>query len=189
MAERDTSTDGPAADPRANYRHGSESVRRPGLAADLDGLIAGDVRFDDYSRQLYTTDASIYEVTPIGVVFPTSTTDVAAVVEYCAERAIPILPRGGGTSFAGQTVNEAVVHHAVGVLRRAGYAVDPLDSGCCGMAGSFGYEAEHHSMSKAIGSILFDQVDDSPGDRVVAPGASCRTQLGDHYEQKPPTPV
>ena len=80
-------------------------------------------------------------------------------------------------------------HHAVGVLRRAGYAVDPLDSGCCGMAGSFGYEAEHFSMSEAIGSILFDQVDDSPGDRVVAPGASCRTQLGDHYEEKPPTPV
>ncbi|AXG11363.1 FAD-binding and (Fe-S)-binding domain-containing protein [Haloplanus rubicundus] len=80
-------------------------------------------------------------------------------------------------------------HHAVGVLRRAGYAVDPLDSGCCGMAGSFGYEAEHLSMSKAIGRILFDQVDDSPGDRIVAPGASCRTQLGDHYDEKPPTPV
>jgi Fe-S oxidoreductase len=70
-------------------------------------------------------------------------------------------------------------HHAVGVLRRAGYRVDPLDSGCCGMAGSFGYEAEHYSMSQAIGEILFDQVDDSPGDRAVAPGASCRTQLRD----------
>jgi FAD/FMN-containing dehydrogenase/Fe-S oxidoreductase len=80
-------------------------------------------------------------------------------------------------------------HHAVGVLRRAGYAVDALDSGCCGMAGSFGYEAEHFSMSQAIGSILFDQVDASDGDRVVAPGASCRTQLGDHYDGKPPTPV
>jgi Fe-S oxidoreductase len=80
-------------------------------------------------------------------------------------------------------------HHAVGVLRRAGYAVDPLDSGCCGMAGSFGYEAEHFSMSKAIGSILFDQVDESSGEELVAPGASCRTQLGDHYESEPPTPV
>ncbi|MFC6772423.1 (Fe-S)-binding protein, partial [Halorubrum pallidum] len=68
-------------------------------------------------------------------------------------------------------------HHAVGVLRRAGYGVDPLDSTCCGMAGSFGYEAEHYSMSKAIGRILFDQVDASDGDEVVAPGASCRTQL------------
>jgi Fe-S oxidoreductase len=80
-------------------------------------------------------------------------------------------------------------HHAVGVLRRVGYAVDPLDSGCCGMAGSFGYEAEHFSMSKAIGSILFDQVDESRGEELVAPGASCRTQLGDHYEAEPPTPV
>ncbi|WP_423751632.1 FAD-binding and (Fe-S)-binding domain-containing protein [Salinirarus marinus] len=80
-------------------------------------------------------------------------------------------------------------HHAVGVLRRAGYEVDPLDSGCCGMAGSFGYEAEHFSMSKAVGRILFGQVDDSPGEEVVAPGASCRTQLGDHYAEKPPHPV
>jgi Fe-S oxidoreductase len=82
-------------------------------------------------------------------------------------------------------------HHAVGVLRRAGYAVDPLDSGCCGMAGSFGYEREHFSMSKAIGSILFDQVDDSDGETVVAPGASCRTQLGDRDEAdaEPPHPI
>ena len=69
-------------------------------------------------------------------------------------------------------------HHAVGVLRRTGYAVEPLDSGCCGMAGSFGYEAEHLELSRAIGRILFDQVDAADG-RPVAPGASCRTQLGD----------
>ncbi|MFB6165076.1 MAG: FAD-binding and (Fe-S)-binding domain-containing protein, partial [Haloarculaceae archaeon] len=70
-------------------------------------------------------------------------------------------------------------HHAVGVLRRAGYAVDPLDSSCCGMAGSFGYEAEHYAMSEAIGETLTDQVRASDADVVVAPGASCRTQLGD----------
>jgi Fe-S oxidoreductase len=81
-------------------------------------------------------------------------------------------------------------HHAVGVLRRAGYGVDPLDSGCCGMAGSFGYEAEHYSMSQAIGRILFDQVAESDGDAVVAPGASCRTQLGDRPgHERPPHPV
>ncbi|MFB6141991.1 MAG: heterodisulfide reductase-related iron-sulfur binding cluster, partial [Halorientalis sp.] len=79
-------------------------------------------------------------------------------------------------------------HHAVGVLRRAGYAVDPLDSTCCGMAGSFGYEAEHYDLSKAIGRVLYDQVDDSDGDTVVAPGASCRTQLDDHVDD-PPHPV
>ncbi|MFC6889779.1 FAD-binding and (Fe-S)-binding domain-containing protein [Halorubrum trueperi] len=82
-------------------------------------------------------------------------------------------------------------HHAVGVLRRAGYGVDPLDSTCCGMAGSFGYEAEHYSMSKAIGRILFDQVAESDGDEVVAPGASCRTQLKerDGDAPEPPHPV
>jgi len=81
-------------------------------------------------------------------------------------------------------------HHAVGVLRRAGYDVDPLDSGCCGMAGSFGYEAEHYDLSQAIGRILFRQVEDSGGDRVVAPGASCRTQLGDRdHAERPPHPV
>jgi len=81
-------------------------------------------------------------------------------------------------------------HHAVGVLRRAGYAVDPLDSGCCGMAGSFGYEAEHYEMSQAIGRILFDQVDESDGETVVAPGTSCRTQLGDRDgHEEPPHPV
>ncbi|WP_396612174.1 FAD-binding and (Fe-S)-binding domain-containing protein [Haloferax sp. S1W] len=82
-------------------------------------------------------------------------------------------------------------HHAVGVLRRVGYDVDPLDSGCCGMAGSFGYESEHYDLSKAIGRILFDQVDESHGDTVVAPGASCRTQLKDRNEaaHRPPHPI
>ncbi|MGB9955236.1 FAD-binding and (Fe-S)-binding domain-containing protein [Haloferax prahovense] len=81
-------------------------------------------------------------------------------------------------------------HHAVGVLRRSGYAVDPLDSSCCGMAGSFGYEEEHYELSKGIGEILFGQVDESPGDVVTAPGASCRSQLGDRPgESRPPHPI
>ncbi|WP_435333224.1 FAD-linked oxidase C-terminal domain-containing protein [Haloarchaeobius sp. TZWWS8] len=80
-------------------------------------------------------------------------------------------------------------HHAVGLLRRAGYEVDPLDSGCCGMAGSFGYHEEHYDLSQAIGRILFDQVDDRDG-TPVAPGASCRTQLGDRPgAETPPHPI
>jgi len=74
------------------------------------------------------------------------------------------------------------------VLRRAGYEVDPIDSGCCGMAGSFGYEAEHYSMSRAIGDVLVDQVEDSDGDRTVAPGASCRSQL-ESYDDHPDHPA
>jgi len=99
----------PAEESRANYDHVGGDVERPGLVADLERRVAGEVRFDAYSRQLYATDASAYEVTPIGVVFPRSTADVSAVVEYCAAREIPVLPRGGGTSLVGQAVNEAVV--------------------------------------------------------------------------------
>ncbi|ELY50926.1 FAD-binding and (Fe-S)-binding domain-containing protein [Natronolimnohabitans innermongolicus] len=99
----------PTADERADYDYVSDDVERPDLVADLRDRIDGDVRFDTYSRELYATDASAYKATPIGVVFPTSTEDVASVVSYCADREIPVLPRGGGTSLAGQAVNEAVV--------------------------------------------------------------------------------
>jgi FAD/FMN-containing dehydrogenase/Fe-S oxidoreductase len=99
----------PSADGRADYDYTGGDVDRPGLVEDLERQVDGEVRFDEYTRALYATDASAYEVTPIGVVFPTDTGDVAAVVEYCNERAISVLPRGGGTSLAGQTVNEAVV--------------------------------------------------------------------------------
>jgi FAD/FMN-containing dehydrogenase/Fe-S oxidoreductase len=109
MAKRERAGVGPAADDRADYDYASDAVARPGLVADLHRRVEGEVRFDDYSRELYATDASIYEVTPVGVVFPRSTADVANVVSYCAERSIPVLPRGGGTSLAGQAVNEAVV--------------------------------------------------------------------------------
>ncbi|MFW6316868.1 MAG: FAD-binding and (Fe-S)-binding domain-containing protein [Halorubrum sp.] len=108
MGSKNTVPD-PSADPRANYDYRSETEGDSALVADLDALVDGDVRFDEYSKQMYATDASAYEVTPIGVVYPTSTDDVAAVMEYCAGEEIPALPRGGGTSLAGQSVNEAVV--------------------------------------------------------------------------------
>ena len=81
-------------------------------------------------------------------------------------------------------------HHTTIALREAGYEVDELDSGCCGMAGSFGYEAEHYELSKAIGRVLYDQVEESSGETVVAPGASCRTQLTDREGgERPPHPA
>ena len=99
----------PAADGVADYDYTGGDVARPDLVATLEARVEGDVRFDEYSRQLYATDASAYEMLPVGVVLPRSTADVAAVVSYCAEEGIPVLPRGGGTSLAGQAVNEAVV--------------------------------------------------------------------------------
>jgi len=58
------------------------------------------------------------------------------------------------------------------------------------MTGSFSYEAEHYSMSQAVASTLFEQLDASSGETVVAPGASCRSQLGDREGRtEPPHPV
>jgi len=105
-------------DPRdgGDFDYTGGSVDRPDLVDALDRRVDGDVRFDEYSKRLYATDASAYEVTPIGVVIPESTADVAAVQEYCFEEEIPVLPRGGGTSLAGQTVNEAVVLDLTGEM-------------------------------------------------------------------------
>ncbi len=104
----DTPAD-PSADPRSAYDYTGGEVKRPAMVRELRARVEGDVRFDEYTKQLYATDASAYEVTPIGVVYPTATADVSAVLEYCSARGVPVLPRGGGTSLAGQTVNEAVV--------------------------------------------------------------------------------
>ena len=71
--------------------------------------VHGEIRTDQYSRILYSTDASMYQVMPYGVLLPKSTDDVQAAVELAAERRIPILPRTGGSSLAGQAVNEALI--------------------------------------------------------------------------------
>jgi FAD/FMN-containing dehydrogenase/Fe-S oxidoreductase len=99
----------PARDSDAKYDYQGGSQYEPEMVAELDSRVAGDVRFDTYTRQLYATDASVYEELPIGVVAPKSTADVASAMAFCADREIPVLPRGGGTSLAGQAVNEAVV--------------------------------------------------------------------------------
>src|SRR5262245_40597682 len=79
------------------------------LEQELRRVVEGDVRFDAYSRLLYSTDASMYQVEPIGVVIPRSANDVQAALEIANRRNVPVLPRGGGTSLTGQTVNHAVV--------------------------------------------------------------------------------
>src|SRR6188508_3209824 len=79
------------------------------LAAELERVVEGEVRFDGYSRMLYSTDASLYQIQPVGVVIPKREEDVQAVVEIAAKRKIPILPRGSGSSLAGQAVGAALV--------------------------------------------------------------------------------
>ena len=79
------------------------------LAARLDGAIEGEVLFDRASRGRYSTDASIYQIEPVGVIVPKSTADVATALEIAREAGVPVLPRGGGTSQSGQTVGRALV--------------------------------------------------------------------------------
>ena len=81
----------------------------PALEQLLTNELEGEVRFDAYSKALYSTDASLYQIEPIGVVVPKHKQDVIRTVQIAAERKIPILPRGGGTSLAGQSVGEAIV--------------------------------------------------------------------------------
>ncbi len=79
------------------------------LEQELGRSISGEVRFDPYSRAMYSTDASIYQIEPLGVVLPRSKEDVIATVELARRYGAPILPRGGGTSLAGQTVGRAII--------------------------------------------------------------------------------
>ncbi len=79
------------------------------IEAELKTRIEGDVRFDRYSRLLYSTDASIYQIEPIGVVVPRHKGDVQAVIEVANRLNVSVLPRGGGTSLAGQTVGHSIV--------------------------------------------------------------------------------
>lgn len=78
------------------------------LAAELRESVKGDVQTDAISRALYATDASIYQIEPLGVVLPKDETDVAAVVRLARLRRLPIVARGGGTSLAGQAVGRAI---------------------------------------------------------------------------------
>jgi len=79
------------------------------LAQRLRREIAGEVLFDAFSRGRYSTDASIYQIEPIGVVVPRSANDVRAAIEIAREWGAPVLPRGAGTSQCGQTVGRALV--------------------------------------------------------------------------------
>ncbi len=90
----------------------SRPAVRPGdsaLAARLARELEGEVLFDAFSRGLYSTDASIYQIEPIGVVVPKSTADITAAIQIAEQHGVPVLPRGAGTSQCGQTVGEALV--------------------------------------------------------------------------------
>ncbi|HIE57038.1 MAG TPA: FAD-binding oxidoreductase, partial [Anaerolineales bacterium] len=81
----------------------------PDFFNQLRPRIAGELRTDAFYRTLYSTDASLYQVMPYGVLLPKTVDDVQAALELAARYRIPIVPRTAGTSLAGQAVNEALV--------------------------------------------------------------------------------
>jgi len=84
-------------------------LQRDHLARHLRKHLAGEVRFDAASRHLYSTDASIYRMEPLGVVIPKSVEDIVATAQIAAEAQVPITARGGGTSLSGQSIGPGIV--------------------------------------------------------------------------------
>src|SRR6188474_2586109 len=80
-----------------------------GLQHELEASVEGEVRFDKVSRGLYSTDASVYQIEPLGVVIPRSAEAVVRAVAIAARHGVPITPRGGGTSQAGQSIGSGLV--------------------------------------------------------------------------------
>ena len=143
------------------------------LAARLRKNLRGAVLFDAGSRGRYSTDASIYQIEPLGVVVPRDAEDVAAAIAIAREEGVPVLPRGGGTSQCGQTVGRALVldcsKHmdqvlAVDVERRRalvqpGVVLDRLNKSLRGKG-------------------LFFPVDVSTGDRATIGGMTANNSCG-----------
>src|SRR5215470_14642924 len=88
--------------------HRRDAVRSP-LDHRLRKEVDGEVLFDGFSRGRYSTDASIYQIEPVGVVVPRSEAAALTALEIAVEEGVPILPRGAGTSQCGQTVGAAMV--------------------------------------------------------------------------------
>jgi FAD/FMN-containing dehydrogenase/Fe-S oxidoreductase len=98
----------PLAPTAQRARDLTESDRQD-IVEDLKRGVRGEVRGDRYNRLLYATDASLYQMEPVCVVFPTSAQDVQHIVQVAARARVPVMPRGGGTGLSGQTVNHAIV--------------------------------------------------------------------------------
>ena len=79
------------------------------IGKEIRDKVDGKTLFDEFSRGRYSTDASVYQIKPLGVVLPKDTNDVLNLMEYSQKNSVPLLARGGGSSQCGQTVGESVV--------------------------------------------------------------------------------
>ena len=81
----------------------------PDFLHELKKQFTGDLRFDAATRALYSTDASMYQIEPLGVAIPKTQDDLQSAVELAAKYKIPILPRGTGSSLGGQAIGKALI--------------------------------------------------------------------------------
>ena len=79
------------------------------IGKEISNKVEGKTLFDEFSRGRYSTDASVYQIKPLGVVLPKDTNDVLNIMDYSQKNSIPLLARGGGSSQCGQTVGESIV--------------------------------------------------------------------------------
>jgi len=86
-----------------------DEPQRERVLDDLKGVFRGELLFDELSRALYSTDASIFQIEPLGVVAPRDEEDVQAVVRYAAEHRIPLIARGAGTGMAGESLGTGII--------------------------------------------------------------------------------
>ncbi len=85
----------------------SEQIQK--ISKEISSKVSGKTLFDEFSRGRYSTDASVYQIKPLGVILPKDTNDVLNIMNYSQRNSIPLLARGGGSSQCGQTVSESVV--------------------------------------------------------------------------------
>ncbi len=132
---------------------------------DLRGLLGGELLFEPIERAPYAHDASLYEIDPLGVVVPRTGDDLAALVRYAAEQAIPLHPRGAGTGLAGETLGPGLVvdfsRHfrrivEVGsdhVVVQPGVVLDVLNARLAPLGRKVGPDPSH-SESRTIGGMV-----------------------------------
>ena len=100
--------------------HDFSAERRDALVRHLRKHTGGEVRFDDTTRHLYATDASHYQIRPLGVAIPKSLDDLTVAVQIAADLGVPITARGGGTSLSGQSIGPGLVIDCSKYLNRIG---------------------------------------------------------------------
>src|SRR5438132_1526025 len=101
-------------------------LKRQTLARHLRKHLQGEVRFDATARRLYSTDASIYQIEPLGVVIPRTVEDIHITIQIATEMRVPITARGGGTSLSGQSIGPGIVLDCSKYLNKV-VAIDPAE--------------------------------------------------------------